>query len=127
MDTNQPTPTPPQPGVAYVLAQLLERLEHSQVPAPARGTIELLAREVVEALVAVRHEGAARDELVGSGRERHDEHVARPRQPVEQVIEREHRDRHLRRRRLRLRHESRSHTCRRRRMFLRSSTVCERL
>ncbi len=35
MDTNQPTPTRPQPSVAYVLAQLLERLEHSQVPVGA--------------------------------------------------------------------------------------------
>lgn len=35
MDTNQPTPTRHQPSVAYVLAQLLERLEHSQVPVGA--------------------------------------------------------------------------------------------
>ena len=35
MDTNQPNPTRHHPSTAYVLAQLLERLEHSQVPVGA--------------------------------------------------------------------------------------------
>ena len=35
MDTNQPTPTRPHLSVAYVLAQLLERLERSSVPVGA--------------------------------------------------------------------------------------------
>lgn len=35
MSTNQPTPTRPHLSVAYVLAQLLERLERSSVPVGA--------------------------------------------------------------------------------------------